>query len=246
LAGPNLQENIMHYSKPTSCRKEQSVPALNYLAAVLLGLSFLHANSASGGTVLFDTSKIARGSWHHVGLLAALDTINQPAGAFFVSGGNYQLETVTVELQRSNLLVGGTSDDYQIRIWDDNAGVPGNLLDSINVHDSSNAFGLVTLDSISRPILDAGITYWVSVALPEVMMEGGWFMTYQLASPPRVRAVAIAESGSVSASWIEVSSTTSLIFQVTGTPIPEPHAACLAMYGIVLWSACRIPNNISD
>lgn len=234
----------MSCKNTASCRNEHSVPASNYLTALVLGLSFMHANFVFGGTVLFDTTNLAPGPWQIVGFIPSADLINQPAGSFFITGGDYLLESVTVQLRRSELQSGGTPDNYQVRIWNDESGLPGNLLESIEVPDSATPLGLISLESIIRPQLENNGTYWVSVALPDDMSEGGWRASNLLDSPPSNSAIAL--NGSTSSDWHpSVSNTRSYVFSISGTPIPEPHAACLAMFGIVLWSACRNPRIVS-
>lgn len=195
------------------------------IAAFATILIFTVATSVHASVVLHDTTGDPFDSFWLVGLSSsASGNINQPADSFVISGGNFRLESLTLDLVSSEIQSGGTPDDYAIRIWDNNVDRPGNLLESFTVPNSDSLSGLTTVNSSATPLLSNGDTYWVSAALPDDLSNGLWT---GVEGTSNGRAVAF--SNAESASWIASSSTTPLSLKVTGTLVPEPSTWALAV-----------------
>ncbi|MDA8745931.1 hypothetical protein N9N28_14990 [Rubripirellula amarantea] len=196
------------------------------LGAVAFVLSLTSSSLAIAQVTLHDTTGDALDTNWLVGLSPSSPTINQPADSFVVAGGSFFLDSLTLNLSSTSNASGGTPDDYEIRFWDNNVDVPGNLLESFTVAGSGTLTGLTTVTSVTKPLLSDGTTYWVSAALPDDLSDGTWEGVLGVSN-----GRAVAFSNSATASWIATGNRV-LSLKVTGTPIPEPSAAALLFCGL--------------
>ena len=100
--------------------------------------------------------------------------------------------------------------------------------------DPSSSSLVVTMNSISQPLLQAGTTYWLYVEPAEDTTAIGWFVNnqgyandYAQESPPGVwtsAAVLIGANG---------------VFDVSVVPVPEPSVMGLVILGSGFFSICR-------
>jgi PEP-CTERM motif len=119
----------------------------------------------------------------------------------------------------------------------DNGGTPGAMLESfMNVvaPASSSSFFLVTMNSITQPLLHAGTTYWLYAEPAENTTAMGWFVNdqgyrndYAQESPP--------------GEWTSASVTFGAngVFAVSVTPVPEPSMLTLLAVGAMASLARR-------
>ena len=123
--------------------------------------------------------------------------------------------------------------DLDISIALDNAGMPGGALETIRLTNvlGGIAFapGLVSASSELNPLLQAGTSYWLVVAPPDLVNTAfDW-----LISPQTSLSVPAAERLGMS-NWTTFSSTQPLAFRVIGTTeTPEPRSAVLTL-GVLL------------
>ncbi len=102
-----------------------------------------------------------------VGTTAPPDPVtNQPAFGFIA-----QFDTILTRIK-----VRASSDNASviIRIWDDDSGIPGALLEDWTVDTGGPGFQDLVVDSVSTPQLTADETYWVSLALDDDVEQGTW------------------------------------------------------------------------
>ena len=124
----------------------------------------------------------------------------------------------------------------------DNAGTPGAALETIHLTDvlGGVAFapGVISASSELNPVLQAGTSYWLVVAPPDLLNSAfDW-----LISPQTNLSVPAAERLGMS-NWTTFSSTQPLAFRVTGTTeIPEPRSAVLILGVLLSLFVGRIAN----
>jgi hypothetical protein len=123
--------------------------------------------------------------------------------------------------------------DLDVSISLDNAGAPGAALETLHLTNvlGGVAFvpGVVSANSSLIPLLQAGTSYWLVVAPPDLVNTAfDW-----LISPQTGLLVPAAERLGQS-SWTTFNSSQPLAFRVTGTTeIPEPSSAVL-IFGVLL------------
>jgi hypothetical protein len=119
--------------------------------------------------------------------------------------------------------------DLDVSIALDNAGEPGGALETIHLTNVLGGVALapavVSANSELNPLLQAGTSYWLIVAPPDLVNSAfDW-----LISPQMGLSVPAAERLGMS-NWATFSSTQPLAFQVTGnTEISEPRSAVLIL-----------------
>ena len=123
----------------------------------------------------------------------------------------------------------------------DNAGTPGAGVETIhltNVLDGvAFAPGVVSANSELNPLLQAGTSFWLVVAPPDLLNTAfDW-----LISPETDLSVPAAERLGMS-NWTTFNSSQPLAFRVTGTiQIPEPRSAASilgALLSLFIWRRC--------
>lgn len=110
-----------------------------------------------------------------VGCLVSTSGCDQPsdpsfqwADFFVVSGGDYELDAITLRFFTS----GG---NIVVRLWDDAGGVPGNLLETLPVIPGPiGSTSDKTTQSVTKPLLLDGATYWFSVAMENALQAASW------------------------------------------------------------------------
>jgi hypothetical protein len=143
-----------------------------------------------------------------------------------------------VQLALRYVLVAGRATgpaNLDVSIALDNAGAPGAALETVHLVNvlGGVAFApeVVLVNSELNPLLQAGTSYWLVVAPPDLLNTAfDW-----LISPRTDLLVPAAERLGMS-SWTTFNSTQPLAFRVTGTTeIPEPGSAVLLL-GVLLGS----------
>jgi hypothetical protein len=117
----------------------------------------------------------------------------------------------------------------------DNGGTPGATLDSfLNVLAPAPVSGLVTMNSITQPLLQAGTTYWLYVEPAQTTTAVGWYVNdqgyannYAQEGPPGVWSSAPITFGSNGA------------FDISVVPVPEPSILGLMILGAGSFSIRR-------
>ncbi len=191
------------------------------VAFALLSPGFAHGSPSP--VTLHDTLGDPQGSFTVVGFSVNTGNIGQPADSFVVSGGDYFLHSLRLDLRPTFNQVGGTPDDYVVRFWDDANNAPGNLLESLDVPNSSSIGpGETTLLSAATPVLQDGERYWVSVALPDDESNGLWAGRIGTSD-----FRASAGSGAEDAAWTSFPNQPPMSLRVRGILVPEPGALVL-------------------
>ena len=147
---------------------------------------------------------------------------------WFVPGISGNLSSITLATLR--ISGSGRSNFF---IAEDNNGVPGAILESYgNV--LNTASGLLTLNSSSQPMLQAGLTYWVCDEPADATSLTGWFQNNQ----SRTNGFAFERSPW---SWQGITSHAppSGVMRVSLVPIPEPGIAALMSVALGLIVASR-------
>ena len=193
-----------------------------FSVSVALGVCLVTTGTAD---VIYDTIALGSSGNHLVGL--GTSTINQPANSFVVSGGDFTLDSITLTLTSTTIASGGTPDDYEIRIWDNDTDKPGTLLESFAVPGSDSLVGDTTVSSTLHGLLTNGSTYWISAALPDDLSFG------LVATVNDTSSRAVAFSGAQSAPWVSTGLGSTFRMIVTGTPIPEPTSLLLASVAVL-------------
>jgi hypothetical protein len=71
-------------------------------------------------------------------------------------------------------------NDFTIYIARDGAGEPGSALESFEDLSLSSPARIVTLQSVSHPVLIAGVRYWIVMTVPDLVnSRGGWHLNNQ-------------------------------------------------------------------
>ncbi len=166
-----------------------------------------------------------------------------PVENYFTSsvGSNKQhadqfIPAVDVNLGQIDVAV---QDAFQVNkvdltIMTDSLGVPGSIVESFSLQDAMarsntpNAF--VTATSIVRPVLQAGVPYWLVVAAPENLVQIAYFMNDQDIFGQH----AVRQNGGP---W-EVSREIQGVFRITGdavnaSAVPEPTTVLLFGTGMI-------------
>jgi hypothetical protein len=117
---------------------------------------------------------------------------------------------------------------------DSGSSTPGTILESFS-NTLNNASGLLTINSLSQPLLQAGVKYWLCDEPTDSTTVNGWFENSQNYTPGF--AYERSEWG-----WSFVpppSVPPSGVFRVSVIPVPEPSAAALLISGAALARAIR-------
>jgi hypothetical protein len=124
---------------------------------------------------------------------------------------------------------GGSGRANFFMAQDNGGGIPGAILESyLNVLSPN---GLLTLDSSSQPLLQAGVKYWLCAEPADSTAVNGWFENNQNYTP----GFAFERSQwGWSAFTDPTHSPPSGVFRVTLTPVPEPSTLVFAGLGFSL------------
>lgn len=137
-----------------------------------------------------------------------------------VSGYLDQVELATVHISGSLL-----SDFF---IADDNgSGIPGDILESwTGVQNASS--GLLTLNSVAQPLLQAGQEYWLCDEPGAANSYNGWYQNNQGISPGDA-----FDRSEWAWSTIPAGIETAGVFSVTVVPVPEPSTVALVFSALL-------------
>lgn len=200
--------------------------ALLLLAFCLAAASRVHADTIYS-TFDPDQSFLSSVGWPVVGPGA------DEFAASFVPTQNFTLDSIEL----AAVLVSGVPA-LNIEVAADNASSPGAAVEMLSTTDLSATPAVVTIDSLSHPLLLAKETYWV-VLSSDVVNEVGWNW-----NDAEFVGVSLLMPGS---SWFPLGTEVPTpAFAVFGTPtsttIPEPASVWLLMAALAAGvGACRIP-----
>jgi hypothetical protein len=160
--------------------------------------------------------------------------------ASFAPTQNFTLDTISFA---AKLLSG--SDPLTVAIATDNASSPGAPIETFDVTSLSSTPTVLTVDSISHPLLSAGATYWVVLSTAD-STSITWYWNDQM-----FVGVSSFSAGAWHASGTEVPTPA---FDVTGTlastTIPEPASiwllAAALVAGILLCRMSCQSNHFGD
>jgi hypothetical protein len=148
-----------------------------------------------------------------------VDSANNAAVPFTVTGSNYSFTSVDLALYR-------VSGSMNVLLMSDSNGLPGAVIETLAVPISAD---LTTATSVLNPILTNGTTYWISTR-GIGNYQGGWNWT----SPQLNGPFAFTFNGG--ASWISLTDKLPAV-RVNGdpiaSPVPEPGSLTLALLGVL-------------
>lgn len=159
----------------------------------------------------------------------------------FVGHAESFVPTVSGNLEALQVAVGQLSSGTGLAnffVAANSGGTPGVKLESfMNVlaSPSSSSSLLVTMNSITQPLLQAGTTYWLCAEPAQNTTAIGWFVNnqgysneYAQESPPGMWTSAPVTIGANG------------VFDVSVIPVPEPSIVGLAILGSGFVSICRL------
>jgi len=129
------------------------------------------------------------------------------------------------------------TNEVLVSLETDSGGVPGAILESIDVVGAMSSFdspSLVTATSVLHSALVAGTPYWLVVSAPVSDTSAAWFAnsTGAIGGPG---TFAFNQAGSLTGPWLGSDlSGTLLAFQIDGlgpAPVPEPASVTLPGIG---------------
>jgi hypothetical protein len=142
----------------------------------------------------------------------------------FVPGNSYQVTQIDYA---AFLISDGGTDTITATIYTDNGGIPGTPLYTTSPPDGGLQVGnaIELMDSVTGgPILDAGVTYWLSLDAP-IDSSVGWAYTDSPASG--------VDENFVSGVWTSQGNKTQGAFEIDGTiAAPEPVTTSLFISGL--------------
>lgn len=152
----------------------------------------------------------------------------------FVSGVSGYLS----QIRLATIVEGGTPDSNFFIAQDNGSGLPGSILESYSdVLDSNN--GLLTLNSVTDPLLQAGQKYWLCDEPNSSGTLTGWYENNQGLTGND--AFETTGSGG-SWTWFNLGSSgsTDSVFSISVVPVPEPATVGLLILGAgLLAGQCR-------
>jgi hypothetical protein len=146
----------------------------------------------------------------------------------FTPGISGDLSSIVLATAHIN---GSALSDFFIA-QDNGSGAPGTILESFS--STQNANGLLTLNSVAQPLLQAGTQYWLCDEPSTSTSLNGWYENNQ---GQNGFAFERSEWG-----WSAVAGPpASGVFKVSVTAVPEPSAAMLGGLGMTLvWGSRKL------
>jgi hypothetical protein len=204
----------------------------------LFAVSLLSDPFLARGFTVYDTFGLEDAYDHNnAALMAGPDS---PFGLF--SSGFLFTPSVSAYLDTLELPVGGISGNgcfaLSLHRADRAYGRPGTLLETFSHLTQEGT--IITVNSVSRPVLEAGYSYWI-VGVGEGDSAVSW-QCNSLGLRGSFYSVQAGREVLLSDQWITA-------FRISGTVVPEPSGAALIVLGgvslaLVSWkrSAGRMPN----
>jgi hypothetical protein len=141
----------------------------------------------------------------------------------------------TANLEAIRVAVSFTSgiDDFTVYIAPDIGGAPGPPLESFTGLRFDTNPGILTLSSLSHPLLRAGSPYLVVVTAPDLInSQGGWHVNNQGFNG------LLARNFFGNFAWVQDTAPTPA-FDVRGTLVPEPSTFLFTFGGLLIGAAGR-------
>lgn len=183
---------------------------------------------ASAGVIY---SNIEPGDTFGPGVAIGLEPFGGPynnAGIGFVSSQNYTFESMELAV---SLFSGPNVLD--VDLMSSMGGLPNQVLESFTLNgdmSTDSATGLVTIDSVTHPLLEAGQVYWV-VAAGGSTTTAFWAENSNGVEGPNV-------SGPSLTSLVRDANTNTVeAIEVSGNPVPEPGSWILMGGALLLGTA---------
>ena len=142
------------------------------------------------------------------------------------------------QIQVGTKLLGGGDALSDFSIAQDNgSGIPGTVLESFS--NVTNPNGLLTLNSVTAPLLQAGQKYWLCDEPANANSYVGWYPNNQGIT----NSSAIQSPPGIWQAWPP--SGANPVFSISVVPVPEPATVGLVFLGVGLvgvrrWSQARI------
>jgi hypothetical protein len=144
-----------------------------------------------------------------------------------ISGYLSQIQVATIDE------AGGSPLSNFFIAQDNGSGIPGSILESFDNVSVPN--GLLTINSVATPLLQAGQTYWLCDEPANANTYTGWYENNVGVTGDD----AIETQGSWT--WINAAAedNTDSVFSISVVPVPEPSMAGLILLGAVLLAGRR-------
>ncbi len=216
------------------------------MRTVLLRISLILILSGSGPTLRAQSTSLLSNLSQGADPSPEVLGLNQFLAAPFITGSSpATFNSVTVQLAVSPLVVG----NVQFRLFSDVMGLPGSQLSggALNGPSAPQGSGAYFYSAAAPITLSPNTTYWVvgsgNYSTPN--FNYGWYDTYSYnySSPVGWQLPGImAFSGDQGADWVSDADALiprPLMFQVTGTVVPEPMTPILAGFGLLAIGLAR-------
>jgi len=190
-----------------------------------LGMLLISSNAVAGTRVAYDTYAFgAAGTQRPVGNTAS-GTHVQWADPFLMSGGDGKLERVILRLRTEIFSIDPT--EVEVRLREDDGGLPGTILESWTVADNIGADTDLSLESLALPLLLDGETYWVNLAALAPTGTAAWTN----AAGTETMDFLVADGMGVDPAWAPPSANVPL--GLLAVEVPEPAPALLGILAIL-------------
>jgi hypothetical protein len=211
-------------------RRPRAMFVLWFIVVILLP-AFNFSASATSATLVY--SSFGPGSTYNsgadwiVGGSASLHGY-QGHAEYFVPGFSGYLSQIQVG---TKVLGGVALSDFFIA-QDNGSGIPGAVLE--NFSNVSDPNGVLTLNSVTTPLLQAGQKYWLCDEPADPNTYTGWCLNSR--SITNGYATETSQGG-----WFALASSpvASCVFSISAVPVPEPSTAGLVFVGAGLLEAER-------
>ena len=153
----------------------------------------------------------------------------------FVAQETATLQTVTLPIQRNEFAVPPGPGALQVVLYTDNNGLPGSVLESFTYAGSTGPRSVLSFDSLARPQLIAGATYFLA-AQAAGYAEGEWWGSFEELGQwwTPFQGGPLSNPGP----WGPGASQFRTAFRLTGeappSPTPEPGSVLLLLTGVAI------------